>query len=62
MTLPAFAALVSQMRAAQRDYFRHRDSEALTNSKRLEREVDRAIAEILEPEPMPPFAEKIPCS
>ena len=39
-----FIELVRRMREAQREYFRSRSSEALTESKRLERQVDTALA------------------
>lgn len=32
----------AEMRTAQREYFKHRDGKALSDSKRLEREFDRA--------------------
>jgi hypothetical protein len=38
-------ALVREMRAAQKAYFKARDLEHLTTSKRLEREIDKALAE-----------------
>jgi hypothetical protein len=38
-----FFALVSQMRAAQKKYFRTRNQDDLEDSKRLERDVDRII-------------------
>ena len=38
-------ALVRQMRAAQKRYFKDRRSDDLEESKRLEREVDKAIDE-----------------
>jgi hypothetical protein len=52
-SLADFSALVSQMRTAQRDYFRNRkratpqDAQALlAHSTWLEREVDKALTEI----------------
>lgn len=54
MTLPretseqatALVEAVARMRAAQRAYFRHKNSAALAESKRLEREVDRLLEEL----------------
>lgn len=40
---PDFADLVRSMRSAQRKWFRDHDHTALQESKRLEREVDRAL-------------------
>lgn len=40
-----FYELVKRMRKAQKDYFRTRESAPLEDSKRLEREVDKAILE-----------------
>jgi hypothetical protein len=40
-----FIETVKAMRAAQRTYFRFRDGISLDESKRLEKEVDAAIAE-----------------
>lgn len=40
-----FYELVKRMRKAQKDYFRTRESVPLEDSKRLEREVDKAILE-----------------
>jgi hypothetical protein len=45
-----FARLVASMRAAQRKYFRTRSYDDLDESKRLEREVDAALKEALEPQ------------
>jgi hypothetical protein len=52
-TLSTFATLVSQMRSAQRDYFRNRKRATpqhaqtlLSRSTWLEREVDKALREI----------------
>jgi len=39
-------ALVREMRAAQRAYFKTRNLEHLTTSKRLEREIDKALGSI----------------
>lgn len=38
--------LVKQMRAAQKEYFRTRDQSVLSESKSLERETDRHLAEL----------------
>lgn len=46
MELRQFAALVAEMRHAQREYFRARSAHALTVAKRREHAVDAAIAEI----------------
>ena len=40
-----FYELVKSMRKAQKDYFRTRESVPLEDSKRLEKEVDKAIIE-----------------
>ena len=48
MTLNEFAKLVSELRNAQREFFRTKNPAALDQSKRLEREVDRRCAEILD--------------
>jgi hypothetical protein len=45
MNYQKFRSLVTEMRAAQKEYFRHRDSECLDRSKRLEREVDKELRE-----------------
>lgn len=52
MSAPAsddFVGLVARMRRAQKWWFRLRDHAALEESKRLEREVDRAIDAQAEP-------------
>lgn len=41
-----FIALVSEMRAAQRAYFRTRSNDALNRSKELERKVDAKLQSI----------------
>lgn len=38
--------LVKQMRAAQKEYFRTRDQSVLSESKSLERETDRHLADL----------------
>jgi hypothetical protein len=43
MNLEDFVRLVADMRAAQKRYFRDRDSSDLKESKRLEKLVDSAI-------------------
>ena len=40
-----FIRLVSEMRAAQKEYFRTRDKAVLANSKMLERSVDAKLAQ-----------------
>jgi len=49
LSLTELAKLTNAMRAAQVRYFRERTPVALEESKRLEREVDRAVADILSP-------------
>jgi hypothetical protein len=41
-----FAKLVAEMRQAQTEYFRTRSTTALEQSKRLERQVDKALQEL----------------
>jgi hypothetical protein len=48
MTYDAFVDLVSNLRAAQREFFRTKSSAALEQSKRLEKQVDAAIREYRE--------------
>lgn len=48
MTLYQLAGLVGRMRAAQKRYFSTRNATDLDASKKLEREVDRAVKEALE--------------
>ena len=43
--LTDFEKLVKEMRDAQKTYFRTRDASVLQSSKRLEREVDKYIAD-----------------
>ena len=52
-----FRQLVTEMRNAQKMYFRNRSSEYLSQSKKLERMVDDAIREEekLDREPVLPF-------
>lgn len=45
MDIEQFIALVAKMRQAQRIYFTTRSTEALSESKKIEREVDRWLAE-----------------
>ena len=52
--LDRFAALVDlvkRTREAQRAYFQSRDSAALTEARRLERELDKAIDELTTDQP-----------
>ena len=49
MDLKQFAELVAIMRHSQKEYFRTRSNDALSESKRLERKVDLALAEIETP-------------
>ena len=42
MTIQEYRTLVAEMRAAQKDYFKHRTKEALIKSKGLESKVDAA--------------------
>lgn len=51
MDLEELAHLVTDMRAAQRNYFRTKDVKYINQSKTLERQVDRAVADILNPPP-----------
>lgn len=44
----AFFDLVSEMRKAQKEYFKTRSSESLTRSKDLERQVDKEIQRVNE--------------
>lgn len=46
MTPETFFRHVERLRAAQKEYFRTRSSEALRTSKRLEREVDAEIERV----------------
>ena len=45
MTPQEYKTLVSEMRAAQKDFFKHRTKEALIKSKELESKVDAASIE-----------------
>jgi phosphate uptake regulator len=47
MTAVELARLVAEMRRVQRHYFRTRNQDELEASKRLERDVDRAVEEVL---------------
>lgn len=49
MTLEELARLVADMREAQKRYFRTKDVKFLNQSKDLERRVDKATADILNP-------------
>lgn len=46
MTPESFFRHVERLRAAQREYFRTRSSSALTDSKRMEREIDAEIERV----------------
>ena len=48
MTTIELAHQIRDVRAAQRTYFRERTMEALEESKRLERQLDKLVKEILE--------------
>ena len=50
MTVEELASLVADMRAAQKSFFRQRSNSALEESKRLEKRVDEAVADVLRPE------------
>ena len=50
MTYAQFVAQVSEMRNAQKSYFRTRSSEFLKRSKLLEHEVDRCIENFYNPQ------------
>ena len=56
MTALELARLVQDMRLAQRRYFAGRSPQALSDSKKLEHQVDRAVREILGNEPAPLLA------
>lgn len=49
MTTKDFIDLVCRMRSAQKQYFRTRSLADLDESKRLERDVDKALREISSP-------------
>ena len=54
MTAEQFFRLVARMRSAQKSYYKTKSQMALSESKRLEQEVDREIArveELLPPKP-----------
>lgn len=57
-TIEELAGLARRMREAQRRYFRERTPGSLEESKRLERELDRATAEVLDPRPPSLFEEE----
>lgn len=50
MTYAQFVEKVSEMRTAQKSYFRTRSSAFLDKSKRLEREVDKAVESFFDPQ------------
>jgi len=45
MNYSEFRSLVNAMRVAQKRYFKERSGDALSESKRLEHQVDKALAE-----------------
>jgi hypothetical protein len=47
MTTVELARLIVEMRAAQKEYFRTRTQGALERSKQLERQLDRAVVDVL---------------
>lgn len=51
MTTIELARKVQAMRTAQKVYFKSRDIKSLDQSKRLERELDKLLAEILADKP-----------
>lgn len=51
MTVVELARLALETREAQRRYFRERTPEALERSKALEKRLDAAVKEILDPPP-----------
>lgn len=48
MKVHELAELVRQMRDAQKSYFRERSPQWLSQSKELERRVDRAVSDVLD--------------
>ncbi|QIP14713.1 hypothetical protein G8759_19890 [Spirosoma aureum] len=46
VTLTEFAASVSKMRKAQKDYFRLKTNQKLSEAKTVEAEVDRLLGEL----------------
>jgi len=48
MDARAFFYLVKQMREAQRDYFRERDTRSLRRARALEGDVDREILRVID--------------
>ena len=50
MTAQELARVVRDMRAAQGRYFRYRRPDDLERSKALEKQVDRAVEQILNPQ------------
>ena len=47
MTVKELARMVYEMRKAQKEYFKGRGSDSLEESKRLEREIDKTVEEVL---------------
>lgn len=52
MDIDAFYALVARMMAAQKRYFKTRSSADLEYSKALERQVNQAVRDRADPQPM----------
>ena len=50
MTYAQFVAKVSEMRNAQKSYFRTRSAAFLAQSRKLEKEVDGAVADFYDPQ------------
>lgn len=51
MSIKELADLGRRMREAQRAYFREKEAGKLEESKRLEREFDAAVKDVLDPPP-----------
>ncbi len=51
MNIQELARLVHDMRNAQQTFFRDRSRQAIDRAKQLEKQVDRAIADILSQQP-----------
>ena len=54
-----FVSLVSEMRQAQKEYFRTRSTSALQRSKQLEKKVDAAIRQAQSPQQVLPFDKQV---
>ena len=50
MTHDEFVKLVAEMRRLQREYYKTRSCDVLHDSKRLERAVDEALRDLMEPQ------------